>query len=160
MKLHRKRIRLLKGLALVGCAVGLAVPSVAGAMLADGPLNPGDRGAATNITTYHNHGRAVVGDYTLPSTFKTDAQTQVAGAGSRTFVLSSTHQSDVPSATPAATSSNPSPVVREIRTVTHDGSRTLAIVLASAALGIALCGTGYALSRVAVLQRRQLGSSS
>jgi hypothetical protein len=33
-------------------------------------------------------------------------------------------------------------------------------VLASAALGIALCGTGYALSRVASIKRRTLGSNA
>ena len=41
MKVHRKRIRLLKGLAIAGCAIGLAVPSVAGAMPADGPFRQG-----------------------------------------------------------------------------------------------------------------------
>ena len=44
--------------------------------------------------------------------------------------------------------------------MTNDNEHTLAIVLASAALGIALLGTGYALTRVALVQRRMIGSSS
>jgi len=132
MKVHRKRIRLLKGLAIAGCAVGLAVPSVAGAMPADGPF----RQAAPPVTTYPPHGRPADVAYAPPTS----------------------HNSDVPSTAASKPVSSPSPVVREIRTVTHEGSHTLAIVLAAAALGIALCGTGYALARLALIQRRVLGS--
>jgi hypothetical protein len=154
MKVHRKRLRLIKGLALAGCTLGLAVPTVAGAMPIDGPLN-GGRAAPV---TFHPHGRAVVpqANYTLPPSFKTDAQSQAGGSGSRTFVLPAGHRSDVPSATQPSSPTNTT-VVREIR---NYGGRTLAIVLAAAALGIALCGTGYALSRLALLQRRVVGSSS
>ena len=49
--------------------------------------------------------------------------------------------------------------VHEVRTVKDSGDRTLAIVFASAALGIALFGTAYAVKRVASMQRR-LGTSS
>ena len=64
----------------------------------------------------------------------------------------------LPSSAPAAQPTNT--VVREIRTVTSDDNHTLALVLAAVALGIALCGTAYAISRQALLQRRMLGSSS
>jgi hypothetical protein len=161
MKFHRKRIRLLKGLAFAGCALGLAAPSVAGAMPIDGPITP----RQTPVVVLHPHGRpASAPAYALPPSFKTDAQSQAAGAGSRTFVtprayvLPASFKSDVPSAT-QPTSAPTNTVVHEIRTVSNYGSRTLAIVLASAALGIALFGTGYALSRVALLQRRVVGSS-
>ena len=62
----------------------------------------------------------------------------------------------MPSSAPAAQPTNT--VVRVIQP--SDDNHTLAIVLAAAALGIALCGTGYAISRQALLQRRVLGSSS
>ena len=155
MKFHRKRIRLIKGLALAGCALGLAAPSVAGAMPIDGP-NHG--GSTAPVVVLHPHGRPVVpqSNYTLPPSFKTDAQSQAAGAGSRTFVLPASHKSDVPSSAPSQTPAPTSTVVREIK-VTND-DHTLAIVLASVALGIALCGTGYALSRLALLQRRAASS--
>jgi hypothetical protein len=157
MKAHRKRIRLLKSLAIAGCTIGLAVPTMAAAMPADGPISR----AVAQQTIYHPHGRpASAPAYVPPATFKTDTQSEGGVVGQRTFVLPSNHKGDVPSATPAATPSTPSPVVREIRTVTRDGSHTLAIVLAAAALGIALCGTGLALGRLAQIQRRVLGSSS
>src|SRR5512140_2431261 len=38
----------------------------------------------------------------------------------------------------------PVAITREVRTVTDHGARTFAIVLAAAALGVALCGTGDA----------------
>ena len=141
MKFHRRRIRLLKGLALAGCTLGLAVPSVAGAMPVDGPIT-------------RPHQAQPPASYTLPSGFQTDAQSQ--GSFSRTphYVLPSSHKVDVPSPNSTAT---PSPVVREVQT--HEGSRTLAIVLAACALGVALFGTAYAIARVTLVQRKQLGSS-
>ena len=154
MKFHRKRIRLIKGLALAGCSLGLALPTVAGAMPIDGP-NGGGRAAP--VVVLHPHGRPALppANYTLPSSFKTDAQSQVA-TRAPDFVLPATHTSDVPSSAPAAQPTNT--VVRVIQP--SDDNHTLAIVLAAAALGIALCGTGYAISRQALLQRRVLGSSS
>ena len=168
MKVHRKRIRLIKGLALAGCSLGLAVPTVAGAMPIDGPLSGG---RTAPVVVLHPHGRPVLpqANYTLPSSFKTDAQaqsqsrlsepTQLAGAGSRTYVLPASHQTDAQTSPPAQTTPPASTVVHEVRTVQSD-DHTLAIVLAAAALGIALCGTGYALTRVSTLQRRVAGTSS
>ncbi|HKN94113.1 MAG TPA: hypothetical protein VJU60_07270, partial [Thermoleophilaceae bacterium] len=54
----------------------------------------------------------------------------------------------------------PSVIVREVRTITQGSDHTLALVLASAALGIALCGTAFAVVRTARIQRRVLGSNS
>jgi hypothetical protein len=158
MKFHRKRIRLLKGLALAGCTLGLAAPTVASAMPVDGPISVG---RTAPVVVLHPHGRPVLpqANYTLPSSFKTDAQAQAANAGSRTFVLPASHKADVPSSAPAQTTAPTSTVVREIRTVPGD-DHTLAIVLASVALGIALCGSAYAISRLTLLQRRVAGTSS
>jgi hypothetical protein len=165
MKVHRRRIRLIKGLALAGCSLGLAVPSIAGASPAGGP-GPISGGRTVSVVTYHNHGRAVVplaSDFVLPSSFKTDAQQQAAsqraGSGSRVFVLPASHQTDAQTPPPAQSSPPASTVVHEVKTVQSD-EHTLAIVLAAVALGIALCGTGYALTRLSTLQRRVAGSSS
>jgi hypothetical protein len=170
MKVHRKRIRLIKGLALAGCSVGLAVPAIAGASPAGGP-GPISGARTAPVVVLHPHGRPVLpqANYTLPSSFKTDAQaqsqsrlsepTQLAGAGSRTYVLPASHQTDAQTSPPAQTTPPASTVVHEVRTVQSD-DHTLAIVLAAAALGIALCGTGYALTRVSTLQRRVAGTSS
>jgi hypothetical protein len=160
MKVHRRRIRLIKGLALAGCSLGLAVPTVASASPAGGP-GPINGGRTAPVVVLHPHGRPVAvvpnpADFALPSSFKTDAQSQSAGAGSRTFVLPANHQTDAQ--TPPPSSAPTSTVVHEVRTIQSD-DHTLAIVLAAAALGIALCGTGYALSRVALLQRRVPSSS-
>jgi hypothetical protein len=109
---------------------------------------------------------------------------QAYGAGPQAWVLPATHVSDVPSVAkpqvnprggwflPAshrtdvqssphttAPAQPPAAVTREIRTVTDNGDHTLAIVLAACALGIALCGTGYAAARLASLRRRMAGSS-
>lgn len=172
MKVHRKRIRLIKGLALAGCSLGLAVPTVAGAMPAGGPgPAPESGGRTAPVVLLHPHGRAVLPqtNYALPSSFKTDAQaqsksrqsepTQLNGAGSRTYVLPASHQTDAQTSPPAQTTAPASTVVHEVRTVQSD-DHTLAIVLAACALGIALCGTGYALTRVSTLQRRVAGTSS
>jgi hypothetical protein len=99
--------------------------------------------------------------FILPATHQTDVQSGNAPASKQPFVLSAAHQTDVQSSPPGSTPVSASPqVVREVHTVTNDNEHTLAIVLASAALGIALLGTGYALTRVALVQRRMIGSSS
>jgi hypothetical protein len=128
-------------LALAGCASALALPSAAGARPIDyHPVSPAAARTVETSTTIHPHGRpAAYSGYQLPSGFRTDAQT---------------------GGTPAATSQTPSVVVHEVRTVTEDSNHTLALVLASAALGIALCGSAYALVRTARIQRRVLGSNS
>ncbi len=142
MKAQTPPKRALSALTIVGCICALALPAAAGARpIADPPLA---HSALTPSASYHPHGRpaAYAGSaaaYTLPDGFSTDTQ----------------------SATPATIATGtPSVVVREIHSVTNGSDHTLAIVLASAALGIALCGSGYALIRTTRLQRRVVQSGS
>jgi hypothetical protein len=141
MKAQTPAKRALSALTIVGCVCALALPAAAGArpILDHAIAHP----ALTPAASYHPHGRpaAYAGSaaaYTLPDGFSTDAQ----------------------SGGPATTTGNPSIVVREVHTVTNGADHTLAIVLASAALGIALCGSGYAVFRTTRLQRRAVGSNS
>jgi len=135
MKAHLRIRRALRSLAVTGClGAVLAVPAVAGAV----PINGG--GAVP--PAYHSHGRPAAvdlsaGHYSLPAGFKTDAQTKPPAV------------TTVPASAPAAVSP-----------LSGDSDHTLAIVLASAALGVALCGTAYAAFRVTRIQRRLAGSSS
>jgi uncharacterized protein HemX len=121
-------------LALGVCVSALALPAAAAAQ----PLQYTP--PTTAVTTHHPHGR--------PAAFA--GSTITAGTG---------RQADVPrhKASPAPTSSV---IVREVRTITQGSDHTLALVLASAALGIALCGTAFAVVRTARIQRRVLGSNS
>ena len=136
MKAHLRIRRALRSLAVTGClGAVLAVPAIAGAA----PINGGG-GAPVPTSSYHPHGRpaavfVTAGHYSLPTGFKTDAQTKPPAV------------TTVPASQPSATSQG-------------DSNHTLAIVLASAALGVALCGTAYAAFRVTRIQRRLAGSSS
>lgn len=194
MKANRKRIRLMRSVAIASCVAGLAAPSMAGAM----PLPPDPHSSSSNptpaatapvtggrtIAVRHENGAAIqpkdFGADSMSSQSKTIASSSgpaMTPAGSKyaqawaaytrnhstaqAFVLPATHTTDVQSSPPGSTPvSAPSQVVREVHTVTNDNEHTLAIVLAAAALGIALLGTGYALTRVALVQRRMIGSSS
>jgi hypothetical protein len=99
--------------------------------------------------------------YVLPSSFHSEVTTAARVPVKQPYALPSDFQSEAHhSAPPASTSSNPSVIVREVRNVTQADSHTLAIVLASVALGIALCGTGYALVRLSLIQRKTAESSS
>jgi hypothetical protein len=140
----KKRIRLMRAAAVATCVAGLAAPSVAGASA--GP-------------TPHPHGRP----FAAPTGISADtiSSQSLKPGSSPAYVLPSSHTTDVQSSPPAATPAPaPATVVREVRTVTNSSDHTLAIVLAAAALGIALCGTGYALSRIASIKRRALGSNA
>lgn len=159
MKAHRRYRRALRTLALTGCAAALALPSAAGARPIDYHVLSPQTKAMIAADTPHPHGRPAAfansgagryegsvlvathsqQAYNLPAGFKTDAQTPGAAPGS---------------------TQTPSVVVREVRTVTSGPDHTLALVLASAALGIALCGSAYAVFRTTRIQRRVLGSNS
>jgi hypothetical protein len=193
MKANRKRIRLMRSVAIASCVAGLAAPSMAGAMplppdphssssnpapAATAPVNGGrtiavrhENGAASRGAQPTNFGADSVSSqsktsgsgqaFILPATHQTDVQSGNAPASPQPYVLSPAHTTDVQSSPPGSTPVSASPqVVREVHTVTNDSEHTLAIVLAAAALGIALLGTGYALTRVALVQRRMIGSSS
>jgi hypothetical protein len=196
MKASRKRIKLMRSVAIAGCLAGLAAPSFAAAM----PL-PGDppSSPATSDTTsaptqkapvnggrtiavrhenqsssrvglapvlLHPHGRPVLAptngrSFVLASNHTTDTQSSARSGAQQAYVLPASHTTDVQSSPPGSTPvSTPSQIVREVHTITSGNDHTLAIVLAAAALGIALLGTGYALTRVALVQRRMVGSSS
>jgi hypothetical protein len=157
MKAHRPLKRALRALALTTCAFALALPAAAGARpiiyhsvsqltatTSTGPIAP---------SAYHAHGRPSA--YSAVDEPSSDVQTPRAGFG-----LPPGFHTDAQSPAKPATSTAPAVVVREVHTVTNGSDHTLAIVLASCALGIALCGSGYAVSRTVRLQRRVAGSSS
>jgi hypothetical protein len=142
MKAHRRTKRATRALVLAGCASALALPSAAGARPADyHPISPQTQAAIAAANAVHPHGRPATyaHSYSLPSGFGTDRQTNGA---------------------PAFTTGAPSVVVHEVRTISSGSNHTLALVLASAALGIALCGSVYAVVRTTRIQRRVLGSNS
>jgi hypothetical protein len=142
MKAHRRIRKATRALVLAGCASALALPSAAGARPIDyHPISPQTQAAIAAANSVHPHGRpaAYAQSYSLPSGFGTDRQTN---------------------GTPASTTQAPGVVVHEVRTVTSGSDHTLALVLASAALGIALCGSAYAVFRTTRIQRRVLGSNS
>jgi hypothetical protein len=136
MKAHTRIRRAVRSLALAGClGAALAVPTVAGATQING-------GGGAPATTYHPHGRPAAvavsaGHYSLPSGFRTDAQTK-----------------------PPAVTTVPAVQASAATRLTSDSDHTLAIVLASTALGVALCGTAFAAFRVTRIQRRLAGSNS
>ncbi|MGZ4203414.1 MAG: hypothetical protein ACXVRH_15310 [Thermoleophilaceae bacterium] len=132
MQANKKRLRVLKGCTVAACVLALAASSVAGARPA-----PPDA-----LVTVH-HSAAVLHPHGRPALFANTSKTDVR----------SSQHTQAPDQPPVA-------ITREVRTVTDYGDRTLAIVLAAAALGVALCGTGYAAARLANLQRRVAGSSS
>jgi pantothenate kinase type III len=137
MKAHRRIRRATRALALAGCATALALPSAAGARPIDyHPISPQQQAAIAAAGAVHPHGRpaAYAHNYSPPAGLGTDRQAN---------------------GTPASTT-----VVREVRTVTSGSDHTLALVLASAALGIALLGSAYAVFRTTRIQRRVLGSNS
>ena len=164
MKAYKKRVRLIRSLAIAGSLAALTVPSAAGAMPIGGdPPSSGGPAHAAYVSDPWAGGLiqpAAKKPYVLPSSFRTDAQSASPDAA-KPYALPSGFKTDVQSAPPrSAPSSSPSSVIHELKVVEDAGSRTLAIVLAATALGIALCGTGLALVRLTRMQRRVLGSSS
>jgi hypothetical protein len=155
MKAHRRTRNALRALALAGCASALVLPSAAVARpIVDQPA----AAPAAPSSSYHPHGR--------PAAFATAGTTGFplpAGstAGTAGYQLPADFATDAQSGGSASTAAQaPSVVVREIHTVTNGQDHTLALVLASAALGIALCGSAYAVFRTTRIQRRVLGSNS
>jgi hypothetical protein len=163
MKARHKRIRVFRRLAIAGCLAGLAVPTTAGAMLpTDVPYHPA---AAQSQQPYSPPAqfRTEVQTpnlpYSPPARFRTEVQTpNRAPVEKSTFQLRRTFHPEVQTQpSPASSTSSPT-VIRQIETVSSDSGRTLAVVLASIALAIALCGLAYTTIRVAKVQRRELGS--
>jgi hypothetical protein len=148
MKSYAKRIRALKRLALAGCVAAVAVPSSAFAMPQEGGLyvQPSQQQS----------------QYTLPSSFRTEVQTPTAQTHqTRSFALPANWKPEVQTTAPVALRKfSPTPtVVHQVETVPQNNSHTLAIVLASIALAIALCSLAYATVRTSQIQRREAGPS-
>jgi hypothetical protein len=189
MKAGRKRIKLMRSVAIASCLAGLAAPSFAGAMplpgdppsspttsapVSGGPTvvlrheNQASPRAGVTPVAIHPHGRPVLPTtpttartFVLAPNHSTDTQSSARSGAQQAFVLPASHTTDAQSSPPSsAPVSAPAQIVREVHTVTSGNDHTLAIVLAAAALGIALLGSGYALTRVALVQRRMVGSSS
>jgi hypothetical protein len=145
MKFHTKRIRRLRRLVLAGCIVAAIAPASSSAMLPDGgpsrlPQQPQQA-------------------YTLPSGFRTEVQTSQSQPQPQPFHAIALRRSYQPSSAPTSVAPTSSPtVVHQVETVTDNSGRTLAIVLASIALAVALASLCYASIRLAQVQRRELGS--
>jgi hypothetical protein len=160
MKAHRRITRAIRALAVTGCFAALAVPASALARpLEYHPVSQQVKAIAA-AQAYHTHGRpaAYAGDqsYTLPAGFKSDSP---SGSNPSNYNLPAGFTSDGAGSgyQPVSSTQPTSVIVREVPTNSND--HTLAIVLASAALGIALCGSGYAVFRTTRLQRRLVQSS-
>jgi hypothetical protein len=141
-----KKIRKLRALAIAGSLSALAVPSSAIAR------------PATDVYVPVRHENVTVRHYQLPSNFRPEVQTQANPIGLRRYTPPSSFKPEVQTPVSSTSASAPSSVIHEIRTVTENGSQTLAIVLAGLALAVALCGSAYAWFRVARMQRDLPGS--
>jgi hypothetical protein len=167
MKSYYKRIRAIRRLAVAGCLVALAVPAGASAM------QPNDSGLR------HENSWQSQSQYQLPSNFRTEVQTPASQSQPYQLPVHFRAEVQTPPSQPAPTHTAfvlrrtsspegvPAPqgryaptasVVHQFETVSDNGGRTLAIVLAAIALAIAICSLAYATVRTTQIQRRQLGS--
>jgi hypothetical protein len=169
MKAHSPTARTLKAFTILGCIGALALPAAAGArpiiyhQMGHPALTPAYTSQVAS-SSHHPHGRPAAyaaTAYSLPGGFATDTQSGTRSATTTAYKLPGGFSTDAQSgARPATSTGTPSVVVREVHSITNGPDHTLAIVLASAALGIALCGSGYAVFRTGRLQRRVAGSNS
>jgi hypothetical protein len=133
----KKKIRVLRVLAIAGSMSALVVPSAVARPATEIPYR------AENAPTTQQ-------PYQLPAGFQTEVQKSNV-AQQQPFHLPSHFRPEVQTPSSPTVASNPGSV--EIRTVTDDGNPTLAIVLASIALAVALCGAAYAWVRLGRMQR-------
>jgi hypothetical protein len=144
------KIRVLRRLAIAGCLGTLAIPTAAAARPAtDVPYSTDD----AQVAVRQESSRAKQEPYTLPSTFRTEVQTQLRRTAQQPFTLPAHFKPEVQVPQSPNAPSNPASVTREIRTVVDDGN-ALPIVLSAIALAIALCSVAYAWFRVARIQRQ------
>jgi hypothetical protein len=152
------RIRVLRHLAIAGSLSALAVPTSAVAK----PMPEVNWSANhTAQQPYQLPARfrteiqspSVARQYTLPSNFHSEVQTQAKHSPQQPFNLPSGFKPEVQTPSSPTVASSPGSIIREIRTVTDDGNPTLALVLAALALAIALCGSAYAGVRLSRMQR-------
>ena len=169
MKVHSPTKRALGALMILGCICAFALPAAAGArpiiyhQMGHPALTPTYM-SHTASSSYHPHGRPAAyaaTAYSLPGGFATDTQSGSGSATTTAYRLPGGFATDTQTGTgPTTATGTPSVVVHEVRTVTNAPDHTLAIVLASAALAIALCGSGYAVFRTSRLQNRVVESNS
>lgn len=150
MKSRLRHTRAIRTLALTGCVIAsLATPTLAGAM----QVKPDTQ----STTPAHYEGSVLVGGD------QSAAPAASAPSGARyegSVLVGASQTAKVPEAAPPSISTRaaaPKLVVHELQT-TDSSDRTLAISLASAALGIALLGSAFAVVRVTRMQRRVLSS--
>ena len=159
MNSTKKRIHMPRAILVAGMVAAVAAPSAAMAR----PLgwdNVAQR-YENSAQSSDNSSQPASKPYELPASFHSEVTTPARVPVKQPYTLPNTFHSEAQHSAPVSTTtgSNPSVIVREVRTVTQDENHTLAIVLASCALGIALCGTGYALVRLTLIQRRSPASS-
>jgi hypothetical protein len=138
----KQKIRALRILAIAGSLSALAVPTAVARPATDVPFRS-ENAIATATATQ---------SYQLPSGFHSEVQAY-SPAKQQPFQLRRSFKPEVQTPSSPTVASNPGSVVREIRTVTDNGSPTLAIVLAALALAIALSGIAYAWVRLTRMQR-------
>jgi hypothetical protein len=156
VKAHNLRIRALRGLVAAGCVAALVVPAGASAMLpkSDAAADSASQPAipATSGARLDHRGLKDSQPYTLPAGFRTDVQS--SPQGTQPYTLPASFRTDIQSSPHSRTpNSAPSAVVVRTVTVSDKSDHTLAIVLASCAVAIALCGTAYFGIRLTRLQR-------
>jgi hypothetical protein len=134
----KQKIRALRLIAIAGSLSALVAPAAAVAR------------PATEIPVRSENSFATVAHqrYQLPANFHPEVQSVA-----KPYNLPSGFKPEVQTPSSPTVASNPGSVVREIRTVTDDGSPTLAIVLASIALAMALGAIAYAWFRLTRMQR-------
>jgi hypothetical protein len=181
MMSHLKRIRMIRRLALAGCVAAVIVPTSASAMLPDGrPVRDQNVQQPQQYSLpsgFHAEVQTGAQPYSPPAGFHAEVQTGApqSSTGSKfvlhsrpeiqtaapqsspgsTFVLHKGFRPEVQTNSPAQATTPSTSVIRQIETVSDDSGRTLAIVLASIAMAIALCSLAYATIRVSQLQRRE-----
>jgi hypothetical protein len=163
MKSHINRIRVIRRLALTtGCLAALAVPTGASAMLPDGrPQQDQQQQQYTLPSDWRSEVQTTapqVKSFALHQGFRPEVQTQAPQSPVKSFALHKGFRPEVQTQSPASATAPSPTVIRQIETVSDDSGRTLAIVLASIAMAIALCSLAYATIRVTQLQRREIQS--
>jgi hypothetical protein len=177
MEANKKRITMPRAVVVAGCLAAIAGPASASAM----PVGPDAwqathssapapyvsdayAGGLTQVKPSDTSGARL--DHRGLQTPKPAAQPSPAG---RSYVKATSALTAAQLAAAYGTGSahraqpvtgSTTSVTREVRTISGDDNSTLAIVLASSALGLALCGAGYATVRLTRIQRRIAQSGS
>jgi hypothetical protein len=151
-----KKIRVLRALAIAGSLSALVVPTAVAKPVNDIPYNSGQQ-AYQLPSSFHSEAQTSTPaeqPFSLPSRFRSEIQTPAAAQPQpQPYNLPASFRPEVQTPSSPTVASAPGSIVREIRTVTDNGSPTLAIVLAALALAIALSGMAYGWVRLTRMQR-------